>query len=135
MIADYTKGDELLITPNRYSENIPLASSFLCADGVCKKSIVADGRVMAVVIWKEYEPRKYVTALVMDKKAGLSVFRDIKIVLFGVGKEFSPLSFVTYSLDDGIIYRWHRFLGFNMEAGSSQVVDGKTYNKWVMKWA
>lgn len=135
MIIEYKEGDEKLITPNRYSENIELASAFLRAEGVGKKTIEHNGNVMAVVMWKEYAPRKYVTALVIDKKAGLSVFRDIKTALLGMVKELSPLSVVTYSLDDGIIYRWHRFLGFNMEAGSSQVVDGKTYNKWVMKWA
>lgn len=97
-----------------------------------KHTVDRDGEVRAIVVWFEYEPRHYAIFFLLSEDANGADMKELKKLLDDATVMLSPLSCTTYSRDDEKNNRMHEFFGLRREG--EVVVEGKTLNKWVIRW-
>ena len=132
MIRDYIKGDEHSMLMNKYSSNAD-AFEILADNSVKKKTIEDIAGAKVIACWKDFGEGRFDTFLLMAIDVTISNIRELKKLFTDIIHNNSPKLLVTHSLDDEVIDKWHRFLGFE-KTGSVYNIDGKMFNEWVIKW-
>lgn len=130
MIRRYSIGDEKLMEMNEFST----CAGFKMPEDYAGWSVVVRDCVQIIAMWKEVSPAEYAAFILMDKRAGITAFREMKRLLVQLREEFNPNKIFTFSRDSDKLLHWHEFLGFKRSSEGGMVVDGKHLNKWVMTW-
>lgn len=134
MIRDYRQNDEMTMRLNRFS---PLEVVAHVLQNTNLKRLVVDlgDGARVIVGWLNVQPNVWATFLVMDERAGMAEAKSVKRLLARIIAQEKPKELFTYSLECGELARWHRFLGFSIDVASkNEIIEGNTYNRWVMKW-
>lgn len=134
MIRDFILGDEKRLKPNAYSDVSDLSDVFT-DDNYIKYTLEDRGEIKCILCWWQYEPRKYAIFFLMPEHVGLIHAREIKKFLDKKTNELNPKLCLTYSFDCDMLNRWHEFFGFEKKDENSVFIEGKKFNKWVIKWA
>lgn len=133
MIREYVTGDELQMVMNAYS-NLSVASDIIANDNVSRITIEDMTGPKVIAFWYEYAPTKFATFLLMDVAAKMKNIKELKEVFIEVIKLEEPKELLTFSYDIDVINRWHEFLGFTKDTTGGYDLDGKHFNKWIMRW-
>ena len=133
MIRDFHRGDEHKFKPNEFSTFEDLGDLFE-TDEYTKYTLDIDGDINCILCWKEYEPDHYAIFFLMPDGFDVKYSRVIKEFLDGETERLKPKSCITYSFNCDMLNRWHKFFGFVLCEGEEVEVNGKTFNKWIIRW-
>ena len=134
MIRDFEYGDQHRFTPNEHSgfEDVP---DLFESDEYDKYTLVDEGDVKCILCWKEYAPDDYCIFFLMPDGIDPHYARELRKFLDKHTDRLKPKSCVTYSFDCDMLNRWHKFFRFVKEEGEEKIVNGLTFNRWIIKWA
>ena len=134
MIRKFKYGDQFKLEANEFSDVDKVAYVFDDED-YQKYTLDDDGEVKCIIVWYEYMPRHYAIFFLMPDNVSFTNTKQLKIFMEDMALILKPKTCVTFSHDCGMLNRWHKFFGFEMQRKClSDGCDG--LNKWLIrKWA
>lgn len=132
MIREFKLGDYLELEPNGHSKLSEIFDVFF-DDSFKKFTLDDNGNITCIIIWKQYLPRHYAIAFLMEEVTSFAHARVLKKFMNTAILGTNPRTCITHSFDCDMLNRWHRFFGFKKQRKS--LSDTKSgFNTWLIKW-
>lgn len=132
MIREFCIEDLQGFEPNEYSDTGALVTMNVFEDDECFKfSFIDQGKVKAIIIFKELELDEYYGFFVISQTFRFKDSAVIKEFIEHCCQKLSPKKVWTASRDCAVINRWHKYLG--MVVTGIKELEGKILNIWELK--
>lgn len=133
MIRKYQIGDEKSMRLNKYSFYDGL--DWIFHDEDYERFTVEDMQGAKIIFFvSEREDKQFLVFLLMAIDVLPSNIKELTTYFKEKIALEKPKEVLTYSIDEPVVDRWHKFLGFSYVEGSDIVLEGKQLKKWVMTW-
>lgn len=127
-IRNYVKGDASLIEPNKYSsDNV---NSIIRGDPLIKYTLEKDGRPVCIVAFIEYADKCFNAMIAADASFGAADAVVLRKSILDRMETTEWDRLQTISVNDKLIDRFHKFLGFSKEGVLRKFMSGKDYSVW-----
>lgn len=127
MIRDFENKDLETFEPNEFSDISDIPYVFDDED-FWKYTLTDDGRVLAVICFKENMPGDWASFLLISRYFKFKNAPELKAFMLHCIKKLNPRRVWTASRDCSIINRWQKYLGMTKE--SDTMVNGRKLNIW-----
>jgi hypothetical protein len=133
MIREYLDGDLDVMDYNKWVHEHIREESFKKLINSCEAFTLFDpdtGENIAVIAYKPYTDRCYVTFTVCSKRFNAKFAKEFKRFVVRGRDILQALRYETISKARPEINRFHEFLDFKLEGTKRKYFDGEDYNIW-----
>ena len=138
MIRDFVKSDLNRLKPNGYTqkdfEAVPIDVLAKTLDRNHSFTFENDGEIELIASYSQYAKNCYRIAILVGQDLSISRMKMMKKFMKDTAKDLKAVRLETDSIDDDILNRWHKMLGFSLEGVKRKFNGVDDYNIWAMTW-